>query len=169
MKTVFKGKIFTVKQGEKPGEVKERAERKASIAVFPFTESGKLILLREFRPYVSETVITTVAGGVDGENDLEKEAMRELAEEAGVTAKNLKLFYKSKPRDSIVWNYYFFVATGLEKTVSKSEEDEVIETFECTLNEAAELVFEKSFRNELMGFVLLKLKNDLEKGLFKLP
>ncbi len=169
MKTVFQGKLFTVKQGEKKGEPVEIVERPPSVAVIPFTKDGKVILIKEHRREQGKTVIGLITGRADKNDNVEQEAARELAEEAKLKAKTLKLFYTSKPGVSLKYNWYCFVATELEKTDAKHDEDEVIEPFECTLEEACEYALENNFRNETQTYVLLKLRHDLQRGKFKLP
>ena len=168
MKTVFQGKLYTIKQGETKEETGERADRCPSIGVIPFTKEGKVILTREYRKEVGKKVISTVWGRVDKESDIETAAHRELAEEAKFKAKKMKLFYKAKPEDTLTWDRYMFVATGLEPTKAEADEDEDIEPFECTLNEACEYAL-TDFRQEIMAYTLLKLRHDLETGKFKLP
>lgn len=169
MKTVFHGKFWTVKEGEEKGEPIEKAERPPSAKVIPFTQEGKVIMLREYRPERKAQVIGLIGGKAESK-DLEKEARRELAEEAGLTAKHLKLFYTTKPEEDLTWDRHFFVATGLGKTSeAKKDDDEEMEVLECTLDEACNYALSDNFRGGLMGYVLLKLRNDLQTGKFKLP
>ncbi len=107
-------------------------------------------------------------GRVDKETDVTEAAHRELAEEAKLKAKHMQLFYKSKPEDSIVWDRYMFVATGLEPTEADADEGEIITPFECTLDEACEYAL-NDFRQEIMAYSLLKLRHDLQTGKFTLP
>ncbi len=169
METVFQGKLYTIKQGEKKEEVKERAERCPSVAVIPFTKDGGVILLREYRREHGRTIIGLVWGRVDKESDLETAAKRELAEEAKLKAEKIELFYKTKPDEAIEWDRYIYVATGLSPAKASHDEDEQIESFECTLEEACELAMKDNFRGEVEGYAVLKLRHDLEKGLFELP
>ena len=169
MKTVFQGKIFTIKQGEKLGEPIEKAYRLPSVGIIPVTSSGKVILIKEYRPERNESVIGMIAGCADKSSNIEKEAARELAEEAKLKAKNLKLFYTRKQGVSNEHKWYCFVATGLEKTEAKHDEDEKITPFECTLEEACNYALGDNFRNETQAYTLLKLRHDLQTGKFTLP
>ena len=169
MKTVFQGKKFTIKQGEKPGEVTERAERSPSVGIIPITKQNNIILIREYRPERGTNAIGLIAGSADKSSNIKKEAARELAEEAKLKAKKLKLFYTNKQGVSYEHKWCCFVATGLSKINAQHDDDEIIEPFECTLDEACEYALSDNFRNETQAYALLKLRHDLQTGKFKLP
>ena len=168
MKTVFQGKLFTVKQGETADEEAETVERPPSVIIIPFTKDGKVMLIKEYRKEQNKSVIGFITGRANS-TDMAKEAMRELAEEGKVKANRLKLFHISTVSEQITWNCYCYVATGLKPANALQDADEIIEPFECTLDEAYEYVLSDNFSNDKPGYLLLKLRHDLQTGKFKLP
>ena len=83
---VFRGSIFTVLRERWPGFDHEHdvLRHPGAAAVLPITPSGQVLLVRQFRPAIRQTLIEIPAGllDVDGEDALTC-ASRELFEETG--------------------------------------------------------------------------------------
>lgn len=114
------------------------------VTVFPLTDEGNIVLIREYR-HAAQKILTAVPGGVSdpGENDWEAVGRRELAEETGYEAREMRLIGTCYPNPAIQDNeLHFFLALGCTPTVTQSlDPNEEIEVFELPYEEF--LAYEK--------------------------
>ncbi len=116
-------------------------KKKAMIAltdvsvVVPITNDGKILVERHYR-YSADTWTTEVpAGKVDDGESPDQCAARELEEETGYKAREMKRiasFYVMPHRSN--YKIHVYLATGLSKTRQRLEKDEFIEVREETLD-----------------------------------
>ena len=129
-KTVYKGNILRVTEEVIGGITWERAYVPNGVIIFPVTDEGKIILIRERRPHETPNVrIKPVSGILEEElGSPEENAQREMQEEIGFKAKDMKLLMKLQGSGTITHTQYFFVARGLEKSkLPNPDGEEVIE------------------------------------------
>jgi len=147
-KTVFQGKLFTVKQAKARlpnGKMKvfEKASRTPSVAILAFDNKNRLILIREYRSSKKKYRLGLPSGRVDpGETPLHA-AKRELAEETGFYPKKIKLFYKTEPAQSYEYVHFVYLATNLIPRKIDSDEYEDITSVPTTLSKAYKMVKEE--------------------------
>lgn len=101
--------------------------------IIPITDSGNVVLIREYR-HAGEVVLLGLPGGVmdPGESDPEIAARRELKEETGYTAQDCIPVGVCHPNPAIQNNrLHYYLATGCQKTdiqsLDPNEEIEVLE------------------------------------------
>jgi ADP-ribose pyrophosphatase len=70
--------------------VKRTSDRGAAVIIAVLRPSGKLVLIRQFRPPVNNYVIEFPAGLIDEGEDCKASALRELKEETGYNGKIIK-------------------------------------------------------------------------------
>jgi ADP-ribose pyrophosphatase len=111
---VFSGITFDVyqwqqKQFDGSFATYEKVARQDSVVVIPITKDGKIIITEQEQP--GKEPFIDFAGGVsdDGE-DPESGARRELLEETGYKAGDLKLWYAIQPVTRVEWSIYTFIA-----------------------------------------------------------
>jgi rSAM/selenodomain-associated transferase 1 len=108
-----------------------------AVFVVAVTDEDELLLVRQYRHPVRDWTIEVPAGSVqDGETPLEA-ARRELAEEAGGTARewrHLTTFFSSSAHISLRSDA--FLATGVEVGVATPDEEEDVELVRLPLSEA---------------------------------
>lgn len=124
-------------------EAVERINCEGIVAVVPFTGSGTVLMIRQFRPPVSGYVVELPAGLCDIGESFEEAAARELIEETGYSARSLTYLMKgpmSSGASSEILNVY--VATDLTFVgIGKRDETEKIEVLEVSLaNLGSELI-----------------------------
>jgi len=104
-------------------------EHPGAVFVVPVTADGDVVLLRQYRHPVGEWLCEVPAGAVDGDEDMETAARRELAEEVGGAAKELcyvGYFFAASSVSNLRINV--FLATGVRIEQSARETTELIET-----------------------------------------
>lgn len=121
--------------------VREYVKHVGAVCILPLTDDGEVVLERQYRYAVGETLIEIPAGKLDSpDEDPREAALRELREETGYV-----------PRELIdLGDYYgspavmgervrMYLARGLEKGAQSLDEDEFLEVFTLPLSEAVEM------------------------------
>jgi ADP-ribose pyrophosphatase len=153
-RSVFKGRILDVREDEvryPDGSVGtlEVIRHQGAAAVLPVYRPGEwcggtgaaVVLLRQYRYAAGRTLWEIPAGRLDsGESPVDC-ARRELEEEAGLRAREMRrlttLFTTPGFTDEVI---HLFVASGLEEGSAAPEEHEFLERHEMPLEEAMRLV-----------------------------
>jgi NTP pyrophosphohydrolases including oxidative damage repair enzymes len=136
---IYKGKKFNVcldrvilPNGKE--KIIEKVEHKGSVVIFPIL-NDKIILIRQFRPVINQYIYELPAGTLEGNNIIE-EAKRELLEETGYEAREIKYLFKFYPSPGISTEIMHVVlAKDLTYKGRKTEEGEVIEVEMKTIEE----------------------------------
>ncbi|MCV9948054.1 NUDIX hydrolase [Paenibacillus sp. BT-177] len=144
---IFEGKVITVQVDtvELPdGSTGKReiVKHPGAVAVLALHE-GKMLVVDQYRQAMGRCEVEIPAGKLERGEDPMEAAGRELREETGYTAKSLKLlhsFYTSPGfADEII---HLYVAEDLGRGEMEPDEDEFLELFEVTLEEAHTLIRE---------------------------
>lgn len=116
----------------------EIAHHPGGAAVVALDEAGRVCLLRQFRHAAGGWVDELPAGKLDGGEPPIECARRELAEEAGMTARRWDKLgeYLSSP-GVFTEVVHVFLAQGLEPVASRPEDHEVFEVRWLPFDEAA--------------------------------
>ena len=132
-KTVFHGRLIDVKveQVVEPGGVRTLREvvcHSGSVVVIPRLPDGRVILVRQYRHAVRESLWELVAGGMEKGETPRQSARRELLEETGYRARTAKPVLEFYPSPGILSERMHLVeAAGLTKSQAQPDEDERIE------------------------------------------
>jgi 8-oxo-dGTP pyrophosphatase MutT (NUDIX family) len=145
VRSVYKGKVLrlNIERVRLPnGTVAELeiAHHPGGAVVVALDASGRVCLLRQFRHAAGGWITELPAGKIDDREPPLECARRELAEEAGVTARDwdcLGHFFSSPGVLTEV--IHVFLARGLATTAASPESHEVFETRWVPLAEAASL------------------------------
>lgn len=160
-RTAYAGSVVTVRVDEVELPSGRRARRevvehRGSVVMVPVTEGGDVLLVRQHRYAVGETLLEIPAGTLEpGEDPLEA-AQRELAEEVGRRAarwEKLAQFYASP--GYLTEEKHLYLATGLsEAAAEREEEDLAVEA--VPLAQAGRLIADRVVRDakSIVGLLL---------------
>ena len=147
-KTVSEGKflrLVNINWRDSEGKMRkwEAVERTTGadiVSVIPVTDNGKIILIKQFRPPVGRMVIEFPAGLRDEGENLQVSALRELQEETGYQAGEIRKLFAGPVSAGLSSEFLtVFLATDL-KFVGKKDgrEERGIEVYEVPFAEADE-------------------------------
>lgn len=145
-KTIYRGKVFNVREDRvvEPGGVevtRDIVEHRGSVVVLPIFPDGDLLLIRQYRHAVGDFLWEVVAGRVEEGESRAASARRELIEETGYTAKNVKEILEIIPSPGFCTErMWIFAATGLREGTAQPEEDERITARKFSLAELEEMI-----------------------------
>ena len=113
-----------------------------AVAVLPLTESGEVILERQYRYPFGEVLVEIPAGKLESpEEDPRKAALRELEEETGMVATDLRYLGDYYPSPAVFdERIRLYLATGLTPTRQHTDEDEFLEVFTMPLDDLVEQI-----------------------------
>jgi len=143
---IYDGKVLSldVDEVEEPGEVRATREvvrHLGSVAALAIDDEGGIILVRQYRYAVDESLWELPAGRLDPGETPQEAAQRELREEIGQEAERLEpmAFFYTTPGfcDEAM---HVFRATGLRPAQAEGDEDERIEVRTFGLDEALEMI-----------------------------
>ena len=138
--TIYHGRIFNVEVGEviqDDGRIapREIVSHDGGIAIVAL-HGDHVLLVRQFRIAAGQALLELPAGRREGDEDPQRRAALELAEETGYRAGQLRLLtaYFSSAGFTDEW-MHIFLATDLEEVGQNLETDEVIDVLPVPLAE----------------------------------
>ena len=120
---------------------REVVEHRPSVVVVPVDSNGEMVLVRQFRYPVGETLLEAPAGNIEDGELPEECAQRELQEEIGYRAESLERlgsFWMSPGYCTELM--HAFVARGLSPSSLDPDDDENIEVVRRSLSEARAMI-----------------------------
>ena len=147
-KLFYQGRKFSfeVNRYRLPNQVEGEMEcirHPGGALIVPVTSDGQLMLLRQYRFSVQRRILEFPAGTVEMGEDPSRTAEREVQEETGFQAADLKkigeILLAPGYSDEVI---YIFLATGLEKLEipREQDEDEDIEVLLMSPGQVAEAI-----------------------------
>ena len=162
-KTIYRGRIVELKVDRviEPGGVETTREvvcHPGSVVVLPHLPDGRLILVRQYRYAVKESLGELVAGGMERGETARQGARRELLEEAGYRARVLKPLVEFYPSPGILSEKMHLVeAWDLIPGKGQPDADERIEVGLFNLEEIVKKIRSNKIRDgkTLVGILWL--------------
>jgi 8-oxo-dGTP pyrophosphatase MutT (NUDIX family) len=165
---VYKGQIIQVTEEKINGIVWERAYVPSGVIIFPITDEGKILMIKEKRPHENPPVrLKPVSGILETKyGGPEENAQREMQEEIGFKANKMEEFMTLKGSGTLNSTQHYFKATGLipSKLPNPDGEDIILEIIGFTPDE----LLGKFMRDEIkwshstLGF--FRLFHELKKS-----
>jgi ADP-ribose pyrophosphatase len=120
---------------------KEVCVHPGAVVILPFLDAETILLIRNSRYVVGQTLIELAAGGLEKGEAPMNAAGRELAEETGYVAGRLQRLFDFYSSPGILSEkMYTFAAYDLEKSSQALEEDEEIEVLPVSFDEALRMI-----------------------------
>ncbi|MHB1167172.1 MAG: NUDIX hydrolase [Carboxydocellales bacterium] len=133
---------------------------KDAVVIVPRTKDNKIVLVRQIRPAIGEELLELPAGGIEKGEEALPAARRELAEETGYVAREIKLVSTFYPSPGITSEkMYLYLAEVEEQASQQLDDGEDITVEEYTLEQAWELVTHGEIKDgkTIIGLSLLRL------------
>lgn len=173
LKTVFRGKIFTIKQqpvvlpnGEHTKF--EYCARCPSVSVLAFNNKNELLLIKEYRVGYKKNTWFLPGGRADSCTDAPKQAaLRELREETGFGAKTIKLVHKKTPSNTLKWDIFIYAAKNLYHSPLPQDPGESISIHFMPLVKAVKMALDGTIENEFIAYNIIRFNEMLKNGEFK--
>jgi ADP-ribose pyrophosphatase len=158
---IFKGKVIDVQVDSvrlPDGNMAKRevVRHPGAVVILSLTDKGDVVMVRQYRHATGEILLELPAGKRDGEEDPLACAQRELEEETGYKASELRVincFYTSPGFCNEL--IYLIEARGLVQGEACPDEGEFIDVLTIPLHEAARMVFDGEIKDAKTGFGLL--------------
>jgi ADP-ribose pyrophosphatase len=127
---------------------REVIEHPGAAAIVPLLEDNKILMIKQYRHATEETLMEIPAGTLQKGEKPEECASRELTEETGCKAKELKKIvscYLAPGYSNEVIHIY--IATDISQVDQKPEEDENIQVVTMSLDEAVQKIKDDKIRD----------------------
>ena len=154
---LLKVKVDTVVLPNGKESTREIIRHPGAVAIIPVLEDGRIALVKQYRYPIGTVLYEIPAGKLEGKEDHEACAIRELSEETGFEATSMEYLtgVVTTPgfTDEII---YLYVATGLVKKQQHTDEDEFIDIELFTEEKIKEMIIdEELFDSKSLSALLL--------------
>lgn len=162
---VYTGKVITLKVDtvEIPGQgyqKRELVEVGGAVGIVAITDDNKVVLVKQFRKPIEKPIFKIPAGKLEKNESPKECAERELKEETGYSAKNIKLIHKFFTSAGFSNEIMFvYLATGLTPGENNLDADEFLDVYEIELEEAYNMVLKNDVEDAKTSIGLLLVKD----------
>ena len=163
--SVYTGKVITLKVDtvEIPGQgyqKRELVEVGGAVGIVAITDDNKVVLVKQFRKPIEKPIFEIPAGKLEKNESPKECAERELKEETGYSAKNIKLIHKFFTSAGFSNEIMFvYLATGLTPGENNLDADEFLDVYEIELEEAYNMVLKNDVEDAKTSIGLLLVKD----------
>ena len=142
---IYEGRILNLRKDKVSvvdNKVSEReiVEHAGGVTMAAITDDNKMVMIKQFRQAAGKVVLEAPAGKREKGEDPIETAVRELKEETGYTASNIKFltkFYSSVGYSEEI--IYVYLCTGLTPGETDFDENEAIDVIEYDLGELCKM------------------------------
>ncbi len=142
----------------------EIVKHPGAAAIVPFISDTDVLLIRQYRHATRDTILEVPAGKIDPGESPSETAARELEEDVGQRAGRIEEL-------GWIWTtpgftdekIYLYAGFDLEASSSRPEDDEIIEAFRISLDEALELIWRGELTDAKSALTLIYAARRLGK------
>ncbi len=151
--SVYKGRILnlrvdTVRLPDGGEAKREIVEHNGSVVIVALDDKGQAILVRQFRKPTGEFLLEATAGTLEDGEDPDVCARRELEEETGYIAGDMRRIGSFWIAPGFCTEYmYAYVATELRRGTVNQDDDEDIEVVKVPLNQVSRMIVDGEIRD----------------------
>jgi len=162
---IYKGKVFDILEADiQHDDIEYKREivtHRGSCVIIPVFPDETVALVRQYRYPAKKFLLEIPAGTLDPNEDPKIGAARELEEEIGVTAERIEKlteFYVSP--GFLTEKMHLYLATGLNETAQRLEEDEILTIERYSFSEAFNLIRTNRIEDAktMVGIILAGLR-----------
>ncbi|WP_250673208.1 NUDIX hydrolase [Paraclostridium ghonii] len=152
-------KVDTVEVPKKGYQKREIIEHPGAVGIVAITDENKVLLVRQYRKAVEKVLWEIPAGKLEQGESPKDCASRELKEETGYSANNIKLIHKFYTSAGFSnQKIYIYLATDLEKGECNLDEDEFLELHEVDIKDVYEMIDKNDIEDAKTSIGLLLTK-----------
>lgn len=160
--TVYEGKIFNVtrdtallENGSKA--VREVVHHSGGVCVIPVTDSGEILMVKQFRYPFAEVTLEIPAGKLEKNESHYDCGKRELLEETGNICTYYKYLGEIYPTPAyLTEKIHMYIAKGLEFSKQNLDDDEFLDVVSVPLEKAAHMVMTGEIKDAKTQIGILK-------------
>ncbi|MDZ7820972.1 MAG: NUDIX hydrolase [Candidatus Marinimicrobia bacterium] len=167
-KAVFDGALLhvrkdTVRLPDGKTSVREYIEHPGAVALVAWLPGGELLMLRQFRYPLKRVFTELPAEEIDPRERPEATGLRELEEETGYRAGELRYLTKIHPcigySDEVI---YIYEAFGLKKGDKRPDDNEFMQVFTLSLEDAVKKVLDGEITDvkTMIGILAANIRKD---------
>ena len=164
-KTVYKGRIINLRLDSVVLEngntaMREVVEHPGAVGIVALKDNGDIVMVKQYRKAAEQELFELPAGKLEQGEDPADCAARELTEETGYTAGDLRYlvsFYTSPGFSNEI--LHMFLATGLSQGKNNPDDDEMVETVEISRDRAMDMILKGEIKDgkTIAGILLLSI------------
>jgi ADP-ribose pyrophosphatase len=143
---IYEGKILNlrvdrVRLSGGRESTREVVEHGNAVTILPVDDTGRLVLVRQYRLPARAILLEAPAGNMDQGETPEETAHRELREETGLGCRELTPLMNFYPAPGFSEEFmYSFLATGLFEAAASPDDDEEVEVVRFSVESALEAI-----------------------------
>jgi len=166
----YEGKFIQVSEEVIDEKVFERVYIHDSMVIFPITNEGKILFIKEYRPHEKPNERWKPVTGFYESGDLTENVNRELQEEIGKIASKVELYFKVKPSGTINSTTYFAIARDLtdSKLPNPDGEETILDVHALSLDEMVERTVNGEFAKGIAAYAIMRMHYEVGKGILLL-